>query len=140
MLNSCLLSNKEQVSKNLSFDCSVCKLGKSKTLSFSSHGSRAKKCFDIVHSDVWGISPIISHARYKYFVTFIDDFSRYTWVYFLRSKSEVLSVFQTFVAYVETQFSTGIKILRSDSGGEYMSHEFHDFLNHKGIVSQRSCP
>ena len=102
ILNSGLLGNKEQVSKNLSFDCSVCKLGKSKTLLFSSHGNRAEKCFDVVHSDVWGISLVISHARYKYFVTFIDDFSRYTWVYFLRSKSEVLSVFQTFVAYVET--------------------------------------
>jgi hypothetical protein len=63
MLNSGLLGNKEQVSKNLSFDCSVCKLGKSKTLSFSSHGSHAKKSFDIVHSDVWGISPVISHTR-----------------------------------------------------------------------------
>ncbi|KAK0584121.1 hypothetical protein LWI29_007914 [Acer saccharum] len=52
MLNSGLLGNKEQVSKNLSFDCSVCKLGKSKTLSFSPHGSRAANCFDIVHSDV----------------------------------------------------------------------------------------
>jgi hypothetical protein len=79
-----LLGNKEQVFKNLSFDCSVCKLGKSITLSFSSHGSHAEKCFDIVHSDAWGISPVIFHARYKYFVTFIDDFSRYTWVYFLR--------------------------------------------------------
>jgi hypothetical protein len=78
MLNSGLLGNKEQVSKNLSFDCSACKLGKSKTLSFSYHGSRATKCFDIVHSDVWGISPVISYARYKYFVTFIDDFNWYT--------------------------------------------------------------
>ena len=102
MLNSGLLGNKEQVSKPLSFDYFVCKFGKSKTLSFSSHGSCTKTCFDIVHSDVWGISLVISHARYKYFVTFIDDFSRYTWVYFLRSKFEVLSVFQTFVAYVET--------------------------------------
>jgi transposase InsO family protein len=75
-----------------------------------------------------------------YFVTFINDFSRYTWVYFVRSKSEVLFVFQTFVAYVETQFSTSIKILRSDSGGECMSHEFHNFLYYKGIISQRSCP
>jgi hypothetical protein len=93
MINSGLLGNKEQAYKNLSFDYSVCKLGKSKTLSFSSHGSRAEKCFDIVHSEVWGISPVISHARYKYFVTFIDDFSRYTWVYFCRSKYEVLSIF-----------------------------------------------
>jgi hypothetical protein len=140
MLNSCLLGNKEHISKHLSFDCSVYKFGKSKTLSFPSHGSRAAKCFDIVQSDVWGISPVISHARYKYFVTFIYDFSWYTWVYFLRVKSEVLYVFQTFVAYIENQFSTGIKMLRSDSGGEYISHEFHDFLHHKGIVSHRSCP
>jgi len=99
MLNFGLLGNKEHVSKYLSFGCFVYKLGKSKTLSFPSHSSRAAKCFDIVHSDVWGISPIISHARYKYFVAFIDDFSRYTWVYFLRAKSKVLYVFQNFVTY-----------------------------------------
>ena len=68
-------------------------------------------------------------------MTFIDDFSRYTWVYFLWAKSKVLSVFQTFVAYIENQFSTSIKILRSDSGGEYMSHEFHDFLHCKKELS-----
>jgi hypothetical protein len=62
MLNSGLLGNKEHVSKHLSFDCSVCKLGKSKTLSFPSHGSRAAKCFEIVHSGVWCISPVVSHA------------------------------------------------------------------------------
>ena len=62
MLNSSLLGNKEKVSKNLSLDSSICKLGKSKTLSFSSNGSCAAKCFDIVHSAVWGISPIIYHA------------------------------------------------------------------------------
>jgi hypothetical protein len=67
-------------------------------------------------------------------VTFIDDYSRFTWVYFLRSKSEVFSVFKSFFAYIETQFSTGIKVLRSDSGGEYMSHEFHDFF-----TAERYC-
>ena len=77
---------------------------------------------------MWGITPVISHAKYKDFVTFIDDYSKYTWIYFLRSKSEVFSVFQKFVAYVETQFSSRIKVLRSYSGGEYMSHEFHDFI------------
>ena len=93
-----------------------------------------------MHNDVWGISPIISHAQYKYFVTFIDDFSQYTWVYFIWSKSKVLAIFQQFTTYVETQFSTHIKILRSDSGEEYMSSKFHEFLHHKGIVSQHSCP
>jgi hypothetical protein len=65
MLNFGLLGNKEHVFKYLSFYCSVYKLGKSKSLSFPSHGSCATKCFDIVHSDVWCISPVISHARYK---------------------------------------------------------------------------
>jgi hypothetical protein len=54
MLNPGLLGNKEHVSKHLLFDCSVCKLGQSKTLSFPSHGIHAAKCFDIVHSDKWG--------------------------------------------------------------------------------------
>jgi len=87
-----------------------------------------------------GPSPILSHAHSKYFVTFIDDYSRFTWVYFIRSKCEVLSVFKTFLAYIETQFSTGIKVLRSDSGGEYMSRDFHELLLQKGIISHRSCP
>ncbi|KAK7245636.1 hypothetical protein RIF29_40484 [Crotalaria pallida] len=127
-------------SSHLSFDCSACKLGKSKTLPFPIAGSHAEKCFDIIHSDVWGITPVTSHAHYKYFVTFIDDYSRFTWIYFLRSKSEVFSVFKTFLTYIETQFSVVIKVLRSDSGGEYMSNAFQDFLNQKGILSQRSCP
>ncbi|KAL5777431.1 hypothetical protein ACOSP7_010357 [Xanthoceras sorbifolium] len=135
------LGNKDQFSSlNLCFDCATCKLGKSKTLSFPKHGSRATKYFEIIHSDVWGVSPIISHAQYKYFVMFIDDYGRFTWVYFFRSKADVFSVFQTFIALIETQFSTCIKILRSDSGGEFMSHNFQNYLQQKGIMSQRSCP
>ncbi|KAJ0011031.1 hypothetical protein Pint_33410 [Pistacia integerrima] len=140
IINSGLLGNKDQFSFPLSFDCSTCKLGKSKSLSFPSHGSHANRCFDLIHSDVWGISPVISHANYKYFVTFIDDYTKYTWIYFLRAKSEVLSVFQQFSAYVETRIFLVLKFRSIRGGGEYMSREFHDFLTQKGIVSQRSCP
>ena len=73
--------------------------------------------------------------HYKYFVTFIDYYSRFTWVYFLRAKGEVFSVFQGFVALLETQFSASIKVLRSDSSSEYMSNEFQVFLQSKGIIS-----
>lgn len=86
------------------------------------------------------MSPAASHAHYKYFVTFIDDYGRFTWIYFLRSKSEVFSMFQKFLTYVETQFQASVKNFRSDSGGEYMSHEFQEYLQQKGILSQRSCP
>jgi transposase InsO family protein len=81
------------------------------------------------------MSPVTSHANYKYFVTFIDDYSRFTWIYFLHSKDKVFSVFKIFHAHIQTQFSAQIKILRSDNGGEYMSHLFQDFLQHYGIIS-----
>jgi len=72
LINFGLLGNKACFSLNLSFDCTSCKLGKSKVLPFPYHASRASQCFDIIRSDVWGIAPVVSHAHYKYFVTFID--------------------------------------------------------------------
>ena len=97
LFNSRLLRNKACSSIDLSFDCTSCKLGKSKVIPFPHHASRASQCFELIHSDVWGIAPVVSHAHYKYFVTFIDDFSHFTWVYFLRAKGEVFSVFQAFL-------------------------------------------
>jgi transposase InsO family protein len=138
VLNSSLLGNKDRSS--LSLECASCKLGKSKILPFPLHASRASHCFDLIHSDVWGPSPVSSHEKFKYYVTFIDDHSRFTWVYFLRSKSEVFRTFTEFFAYVANQFSASIKTLRTDSGGEYLSTEFQAFLASKGILHQRSCP
>ena len=140
LFNSGLLGNKACSSIDLYFDCTSCKLGKSKVQPFPHHASRASQCFELIHSDVWWIAPVVSHAHYKYFVTFIDDFSHFTWVYFLRAKGEVFSIFQRFLALLVTQFSASIKVLRSDSGNEYMSNEFQVFLQSKGIISQRSCP
>ena len=122
LFNSGLLGNKTCSFLDLSFDCTSCKLGKSKVLPHSA--SRASQCFDIIHSDVWRIAPIVSHAHYKYFVHFIDDFSCFTWVYFLQAKAKVFSIFKRFLVLIKTQFSANIKVLRSDSGGEYMSNEF----------------
>jgi transposase InsO family protein len=141
MLKSGFLGNKHTPSLDvIRFDCIPCKLGKSKILPFPTHQPNVTQPFDLIHSDVWGVAPIISHANYKYFVTFIDDYSRFTWVYFLRSKDEVFSTFKFFNAYVQTQFSSKIKILRSDNGGEYTSNFFQEFLQSNGIISQRSCP
>lgn len=76
VLNSGLLGNKDRSS--LSLECASCKLGKSKTLPFPLHASRASHCFDLIHSDVWGPSSVISHENFKYYVTFINDHSRFT--------------------------------------------------------------
>ncbi|KAK2396270.1 putative mitochondrial protein [Trifolium repens] len=141
LIKSGILGNKNFPSISaVQFDCNSCKLGKSKILPFPIHQSNVNQPFDMIHSDLWGIAPVISHAQYKYFITFIDDYSRFTWVYFLRSKSEAFTAFKFFHAYVQTQFSSKIKILRSDNGGEYTSHLFQEFLQENGILSQRSCP
>ncbi|RVW34849.1 Retrovirus-related Pol polyprotein from transposon RE2 [Vitis vinifera] len=138
VLNFDLLGNKDRSS--LSLECDSCKLGKSETLPFPLHTSRASHYFDLIRSDVWGPSPVSSHEKFKYYVTFIDDHSRFTWVYFLCSKSKVFHTFNEFLAYVDNQFSTFIKTLRTDSGGEYLSIEFQAFLASKGIIHQCSCP
>lgn len=138
LLNSGLFSNKN--SSSFSLECASCKLGKSKILSFPLHASRASHCFDLIHSDVWVPSPVSSHEKFKYYATFINDHSRFTWVYFLRSKSKVFRIFTEFFAYVTNQFSSSIKTLRTNSGGEYLSTEFQAFLASKGILHQCSCP
>ena len=140
MLNNGSINENKTSFSHIPDERSVCKLGKSKVLPFSSKSTMASNCFDIIHSDVWGITPVISHTNIKYFVTFIDDHSRFTWVYLLHSKSKAFDDFQKFMAYVDNQFSTRIKVFRSDSGGEYMSHQFQTYLQKHGILSQRSCP
>ena len=109
LINSNLLGNKDQFSSHISLECATCKLDKSKSLSFPSHSTHAEKCFDLVHGDVWGISQFISHAHYKYFVTFINNYNKHTWIYFFSSKSKVFSIFQIYVAYIELNFLQVLK-------------------------------
>ncbi len=79
---------------------------------------------DYVHSDVWGPTRELSLGGSVYYVTFIDDFSRKVWVYFLKQKSEVFSNFKLWKAEVENQTSRKIKYLRSDNGTEYTDSLF----------------
>ena len=76
----------------------------------------------------------------KYFVAFVDDFSRYTTVYTMKYKNEVFAKFKEYVAYVENQTNFKIKALRFDNGGEYISKEFHEFCSEKGISRQITSP
>ena len=77
-----------------------------------------------------------SYHNNRYFILFIDDFSRMTWVYFLKAKSEVFGIFKKFKAFVEKQSGKQIKVLRSDSGKEYTSCEFDKFCEDEGIERQ----
>ena len=76
----------------------------------------------------------------RYFVTFIDDKSRFTAVYFMKTKDQVLEKFKEYEAMVTNMTEKKIKILRSDNGGEYTSKEFSNYLKEKGIQHQLSVP
>ena len=76
----------------------------------------------------------------KYFVTFIDDYSRCCKVYFIRHKSEVLNKFKEFESLVTAECGQSIGILRSDNGGEYISSEFKAYLKSKGIQQELTVP
>ncbi|MCO5588812.1 hypothetical protein L7F22_042772 [Adiantum nelumboides] len=75
-----------------------------------------------------------------YFVTFIDDFSRFCWVYPLKAKSDVFAIFQHYVSMVENETGCKVQTLRTDRRGEYMSGAFKDFLGKKGIKHQCTMP
>jgi hypothetical protein len=75
-----------------------------------------------------------------YFVIFVDDFSRYTWVFLMKSRSELLDIYRTFAKMVQTQFSKPIKAFRSDNALEYTQHDFQAILKHYGTIPHLSCP
>ena len=93
---------------------------------------------DLIHSDVFGSVDVPSIGRSVYYVSFIDDFSIRTWVYFLRSKAEVFSHFKEFKAMVELQTGKKIKILRTDNGGEFCSNVFDTFCKDCGIKREKT--
>ena len=74
-----------------------------------------KSHFELVHTDVWGTSRFTSTLGFRYFVTFIDDYSLCTWLFLMKTLSELFSIFQKFHAKIRTQFNTFIRILRSDN-------------------------
>ncbi|PRQ23286.1 putative RNA-directed DNA polymerase [Rosa chinensis] len=114
--------------------CETCVLGKKHRDTFPKGKTlRAQKPLEIIHSDLCSVE-VPSHGGGKYFVTFIDDFSRKTWVYILKNKSEACDTFKVFKAYIEKQSGRKIKVLRTDRGQEYIVCD--DFLKKNGIKHQ----
>jgi hypothetical protein len=123
-----------------SFHCKGCHLGKQIQLSYFTSDSHYARPFDLIHSDVWGPAPFVSKGGHKYYVIFIDDHSCYTWIYFMKRRLELTSIYKSFARMVHTQFSATIKFFRSDPGGEFLSDNFHLILTLEGTIVQLSCP
>jgi hypothetical protein len=107
-----LQDNKIAVHREISpsLICNACQLGKSHQLPFSTSSHISTVPLEIVHTDVWG-PPLLSINNSKYYISFIDDFSRYVWIYFLKNKSDVESVFLQFQQHVERMLNTRIKVV-----------------------------
>lgn len=110
------------------FKCETFILAKQHRFSFPISLNKNDVSFSLIHSDVWGPSPITTVTGIRWFVTFNNDCMRMTWVYLLKHKDEVCDVLKSFHAMIKTQFQAKPKILRSDNGGEYINREFQVYF------------
>ena len=96
-------------------------------------GTRAQLPLQIIHSDIY--RPMNVGARHGgvYFITFIDDYTRFGHVYLISHKSEALECFRKYINLVENQLDKRIKMLRTDWGREYLPDEFKQLYDDKGI-------
>ena len=116
-----------------------CQLGKQSTLPFNNSESIASATFDFIYSDVWGPSPVPTMGGSRYFVIFVDDFSRYTWIYLMKNRSKILIIYRDFAKMIQTKYSKVIKIFRSDNAREYRQTDFFTILKYYGTIFHISC-
>lgn len=120
--------------------CDNCILGKISRNKFPDIHMKSKVKLEVIHSDVCGPVNVKSLGGAKYFLTLTDEMSGFTWVYFLKSKSDVFGTFKNFKTMVENEHDAKIKFFRTDGGGEYCSGEFSEFLDREGIQRQLTVP
>ena len=107
---------------------------------FSHSNTIASFPLEIVYSYVWGLAPISSINGFRYYASFIDAYSHFTWFFPLKHKSQVLSSFMHFKNTMENLLGTTIKMFRTDCGGEYSKNSFQSFCSSHGILHQFTCP
>jgi transposase InsO family protein len=119
--------------------CEICAESKMIKKPFQSV-ERSSKLLDLVNTDICELNGMLTRGGNKYFITFIDDYSRFCYVYLMKHKDEAFHMFKVYKNEVENQKNKSIKILRSDRGGEYFSREFAIFCKEYGIIRQCSAP
>lgn len=122
--------------ENNIFPCDSCHFGKQKKFPFPHSTTITPAPFKKLHVDMWGPFSTISILGHKYFFTLVDDYTIYTWVIFLKTKYQTKTGLIQFVAYIENQFKTSLKFLRSDNGIKFIA--LSEFFLSKGIVHQKN--
>lgn len=119
--------------------CDICILAKSHRATYPLSTNKSNSPFALIHSDVWGPSPVAHISGIRWFVIFVDDCTRMTWLYLMKHKDEVFNIFTTFHAMINTQYGATIKVLRSDNGGEYVNTQLKAYFTQHGLIHETSC-
>jgi hypothetical protein len=120
------------------FFCESCVYAKAtrKSIPKAREGERAKKFGEEVHSDLWGPAPVETKGGRRYYITFVDDYTRFTHLHLLRTKDEAFEAYKQFEAWSANQLEAPIRVLHSDRGGEYLGKEFTAYLKSKGTAQK----
>lgn len=132
---SCTFNNSDSITH-----CKHCLNGKMHQLPFSKSNFQAYNPLELIHFDAWGLVHVTSVNDFQYYVTFIDEYLKFTWLYLLKFKLDVFDVFKHFKDTVENQLDIKIKILRTNRGGEFTSNAFKNFCLSHGLIHKFTCP
>jgi hypothetical protein len=121
-----------------SFVCPACQQGKLHKLHFGLTFSVSKHHLNLMFLDVWGPAPVVSSNDHRYFLSVVDDFRKYIWLFPMACKSDVTTVFIKFKRIVENFFSRSIKSIQTDGGGEFIP--LQRFLHIASISYRQTCP
>ena len=91
-----------------------------------------------MYSDLWGPSLVVSTKGYRYYIIFVDPYTRYAWLYPLKLKSNAFAIFITFHKFVELQYQSKLKAIQIDNGGEFKA--FLPYIRDHGIQPRFTCP
>jgi hypothetical protein len=135
-------------SLNLIQNLSIVKCSKCQSCVHCKHHRKSHKTveerhltqLELIHYDICKMNSVLIEGGQKYFMTMINDASRYCYVYLLKIKDDTLNYFKTYKAEVENQLEKKIKYFRSDHGGEYFSNEFNLCCVEHGVIHERTHP
>src|SRR6266508_3909021 len=120
--------------------CQMCVQSKQTRKPHKAAEARNLTLLELVHSDLCEMNGVLTKDRKRYFMTLIDDSTRFCYVYLLKSKDKAFHHFKIYKAEAENQLERKIKRVRSDRGGEYFSNEFNLFGEEHGIIHERMPP
>ncbi|KAH0738218.1 hypothetical protein KY290_036923 [Solanum tuberosum] len=120
-------------------ECTICPLARQMRLPFPVKTTRFTYPLEMIHVDVWGPYRVCNHDGSRFFLTLVDDYTRMTWIFLLKLKSDVIVVLKQFIPLIQHQFGATVKVFRSDNGSEFFNSDCDALFNSCGIIHQSSC-